>query len=396
MTKTRTVLLFAAILIITMLFPVATAFAHESDNEEPAIEVTESESEPEELTTDTDGHDGGEGEGETIQPSTSTDISDITISDVDQETTDGNGWYSDLIDVLISTLNVTVNDCSITVPTNQVVTNEPTESGNSTPVVQKPNTNADSSSGYTVTPHYSSVGASNFNSGSTANTNAVTTSQSAAAAAGDNEKEAASTNQGLTPKGNLTLVDDYGERNGAGQQFITLVTKSGNYFYLIIDRNEKGEETVHFLNLVDESDLLALMDQEAASDYQAQLDAEQAAKEAAEKAAAEAAAAQDDETEKTDSESEKEKKGSNLLPILFIILLIAAGGGGWFFIQMKKKKQTEHAPDPDAYYADNEEEGEYADAFESTGGSNLFAEDINNAEDISNNEIETPPLDTLD
>ena len=396
MTKAKAVLLSAAILILTVLFPVATAFAHGSENEEPAIEVTESESDPAEVTSDIDGYDGGESEGEPNQPSTSTDVSDNTVLDTDQETTDGTGWYSDLIDILISTLNVTVNDCSVTVPTNQVVTNEPTESGNSTPVVQKPNANADSNSGYTVTPQYNSVSASNYYSGSTANTNAVTTRQSTAAAAGDSEKEETSSNQGLTPKGNLTLVDDYGVRNGEGQQFITLVTKSGNYFYLIIDRNEKGEETVHFLNLVDESDLFALMDDDSASDYQAQLAAEQAAKEAAEQAAAEAAAAREDETEKTESESGKEKKGSNILPILFIFLLIAAGGGGWFFIQVKKKKQNEHAPDPDAYYADDEEETEYTDVLESTGASNLFEEDINNGEDISNNGIEIPPLDPID
>ena len=61
---------------------------------------------------------------------------------------------------------------------------------------------------------------------------------------------------GLTPDGNLSLVDDIGPVTGEGQQFVTLVTKAGNYFYLIIDRDEKGEETVHFLNLVDERDLL--------------------------------------------------------------------------------------------------------------------------------------------
>lgn len=61
--------------------------------------------------------------------------------------------------------------------------------------------------------------------------------------------------------GNLTLVDDYHTNysDGSGQQFITLVSKSGNTFYLVIDRNAKGQQTVHFMNLVDEADLLALM-----------------------------------------------------------------------------------------------------------------------------------------
>ena len=47
----------------------------------------------------------------------------------------------------------------------------------------------------------------------------------------------------LTPEGNLTLVDDYHTdySDGSGQQFITLVTKAGNTFYLIIDRDKDGK-----------------------------------------------------------------------------------------------------------------------------------------------------------
>ena len=70
----------------------------------------------------------------------------------------------------------------------------------------------------------------------------------------------------LTPDGNLTLVDDISTKSG--KQFITVVTKNSNYFYLIIDRDDKGNQTVHFLNQVDEGDLFNLMDEEDAKAVQ--------------------------------------------------------------------------------------------------------------------------------
>ena len=66
----------------------------------------------------------------------------------------------------------------------------------------------------------------------------------------------------LTPDGNLTLIDDIGTSTKAGKQFITLESKNGNVFYMIIDRDDEGEETVHFLNQVDEADLMALTGEE--------------------------------------------------------------------------------------------------------------------------------------
>ena len=162
----------------------------------------------------------------------------------------------------------------------------------------------------------------------------------------------------LTPEGNLTLVDDYytNYSDGSGQQFITMVSKSGATFYLVIDRNAKGQQTVHFMNLVDETDLLALMEEEDAEAYTAEKEAaakaEQERKQAEEDAmkAAEEAAASGTEQPK---ENKVTKYAAGFLGIVALIALVA-GGGFYFFIQQKQKKQAEkEAADPDADYTED-------------------------------------------
>ena len=127
----------------------------------------------------------------------------------------------------------------------------------------------------------------------------------------------------LTPEGNMTLVDDIGEEEDkSSQQFITLVTKAGNTFYLIIDRDKDGNQNVHFLNMVDEADLLALMDEEEAAKYQ-------------------------------------EKKPAPLPMIMLLLFVIgAAGVGGYLYIKMKgvKPASKKNQPDPDADYHDEDED----------------------------------------
>ena len=161
----------------------------------------------------------------------------------------------------------------------------------------------------------------------------------------------------LTPEGNLTLVDDYhtSYSDGSGQQFITLVSKSGATFYLVIDRNAKGQQTVHFMNLVDEADLLALMEEDAADAYTAEKEAaaqaEQdrlKAEEEAKKAAEEAASG-----EEQPKENKVTKIASGFLGVVVLIAL-AAGGGFYAFTKQKQKKQAEkEALDPDANYTED-------------------------------------------
>ena len=166
------------------------------------------------------------------------------------------------------------------------------------------------------------------------------------------------TSGALTPEGNLTLVDDYHTNysDGSGQQFITLVSKSGNTFYLVIDRNAKGQQTVHFMNLVDEADLLALMEEDAADAYTAEKEAaaqaEQERKQTEEDAKKAAEEAEVSGSEQTGG-NKVTKYSATFLGVLALVGLVA-GGSIYTFMKQKQKKQAEkEALDPDANYTED-------------------------------------------
>lgn len=149
----------------------------------------------------------------------------------------------------------------------------------------------------------------------------------------------------LTPQGNLTLVDDITTENESSKQFITAVSKSGNYFYMVIDR-DGNSNNVYLLNLVDEADLFALMGEE----YEPPKEEPVVVFVEPEPVVA-----------VVEPEPEVEEK-STLSPLLMLILL-AGVGGAFYYIKFIKPKSNDvnlalvdYDDDDDEFYEEDEEE----------------------------------------
>jgi hypothetical protein len=150
----------------------------------------------------------------------------------------------------------------------------------------------------------------------------------------------------LTPEGSLTLVDEIATEDGSGLQYMTVTTRDGSYFYLIIDRSG-SEDNVYFLNAVDASDLLALMNEEDAAAY-----------EAAVTEAEETVTPVITQTETTEAEPQQvvtTNGATSSLPLVGIFLALgAAVAGGYYFLKIKPGKGMSDVDEDRAFYDDEE------------------------------------------
>lgn len=166
----------------------------------------------------------------------------------------------------------------------------------------------------------------------------------------------------LTPEGNLSLVDDIESAGSEDKQFITVTSKSGNTFYIIIDRAADGKNTVHFLNQVDEADLLALTEgkepqtapavctcAEKCEAGSVKMDCEVCKNDRSSCVGKKPAA-------KEPKEEPKEKGGLNPALILLPLLLIGGGGAFYYFKFVKGKSSTKGNDDLGEYDFEDEYE----------------------------------------
>ena len=156
----------------------------------------------------------------------------------------------------------------------------------------------------------------------------------------------------LTPKGNLTLVDDVDEKEAEALSYMTVKTKNGNTFYLIVDRSS-DEENVYFLNMVDEADLMALMDQDTQDKF-----AEANANKGSENT--ETVPADKTETPNTDNEKVEEKgdakpQANHAVPMLLTFLVIGGIGAGCYYkFKIVPEKKADEV-DEDMEFEDDED-----------------------------------------
>ena len=155
--------------------------------------------------------------------------------------------------------------------------------------------------------------------------------------------------QPFTPEGNMNLVDEIQGEASEDKEFIVVQSKGGNYFYIVIDHAAQGGNTVHFLNQVDEADLMAIIEDENGQTQEAtatctctdkceagnvDMNCSVCAVNMSECVGKEAAAETPDEPEQT------EESGGIGGIILFAVVVLLGGGGALYYFKVMKPKQA--------------------------------------------------------
>ena len=174
--------------------------------------------------------------------------------------------------------------------------------------------------------------------------------------------------QPLTPDGNLEIVDDIVHED---KQFITVKSRSGAEFYIVIDRS-RDSDNVYFLNQIDDVDLFALLEEDSSANcsckekctvgavnsdcFVCRMDVKSCKGKVSE--------VKSDPI--SDSESVKTEKKSDIFPVILIVVVIGGVAVIGFLKLRKNKAKSSPVPDFDDIDADDfvEDETEVDDGDE--------------------------------
>ena len=168
----------------------------------------------------------------------------------------------------------------------------------------------------------------------------------------------------LTPSGNMSLVDNVKEGDKENLDFMTVTSKDGHVFYIVIDHSSNAEN-VYFLNQVDESDLMALMTDEEKTAVEEKADTEKDAdtKKDTEEVVTPSVKTDSSQTDAGQAETENKKNkvrsamDNNLImgAVFGVIGLVLIGA--YYFLKIRPRKGASIEDDLE-FYDDEEYENE--------------------------------------
>ena len=155
--------------------------------------------------------------------------------------------------------------------------------------------------------------------------------------------------QPLTPDGNLEIVDDILHED---KQFITVKSRSGAEFYIVIDRSRESDN-VYFLNQVDDVDLFALLEEDSAASCSCKEKCVVGSVNSGclvcrmDMKSCKGKVSEVKSDPISDSESVKTEKKSDIFPVILVVGVIGGGAVIGFLKLRKNKPKAASVPDFD-------------------------------------------------
>ncbi len=132
--------------------------------------------------------------------------------------------------------------------------------------------------------------------------------------------------------GNGQLVDDMADDES--KQFLTVQTKNGNTFFMVLDRSN-NTENVYMLSMIDENDLAEFIGETKEDPKQEQPSV----------IIPETEKPSVPEEPEMETEPKEKEGGTNTGALLAVIVLLAGGIGGYYYFKVVKPRQDEDEED---------------------------------------------------